>query len=228
MEKGKFYLLLICVALIAFLEGNALTGKNCAVRTGALANRTADQDRAVVALTFDDGPHPVYTPQMLDGLREKNVRATFFLQGQCIEGNEDIIRQMQEDGHLIGNHTFSHVQLTRLSQEKAREEIVKTSCAIYDVTGVYTAFVRPPFGEWPKGLEFKVTMIPVLWTVDSRDWYTQNTPVIVKEVLDAVEPGDIILMHDTYQTSVEAAMQIVDALKGKGYEFVTVDELILT
>lgn len=135
---------------------------------------------------------------------------------------------MQADGHLIGNHTFSHVQLTKLSPEAAKEEVVKTSSAIYNITGVYTSFVRPPFGEWPKGLEFKVTMIPVLWTVDSKDWYTQNTPVIVKEVLNAVEPGDIILMHDAYETSVESAMQIVDALKKEGYEFVTVDELILT
>ena len=228
MEKGKICLLLICVAIVAFLEGNALTGRNCAVRTGALENRTADQDEAVVALTFDDGPHPVYTPEMLDGLRERGVRATFFLQGQCIEGNEEIVRQMQADGHLIGNHTFSHVQLTKLSPEAAKEEVVKTSSAIYNITGVYTSFVRPPFGEWPKGLEFKVTMIPVLWTVDSKDWYTQNTPVIVKEGRNAVEPGDIILMHDAYETSVESAMQIVDALKKEGYEFVTVDELILT
>ena len=158
---------------------------------------------------------------MLDGLRERGVRATFFLQGQCIEGNEESVRQMQADGHLIGNHTFSHVQLTKLSPEAAKEEVVQTSSAIYNITGVYTSFVRPPFGEWPKGLEFKVTMIPVLWTVDSKDWYTQNTPVIVKEVLNAVEPGDIILMHDAYETSVESAMQIVDALKKEGYEFVT-------
>ena len=105
--------------------------------------------------------------------------------------------------------------------------MVRTSSAIYDVTGVYTSFVRPPFGEWPDGLEFRVTMIPVNWTVDSRDWYTRNTPVIVRDVLDAAGPGDIILMHDCYETSVEAALQIVDTLKAEGYEFVTVDELIL-
>ena len=178
-----------------------------------------------VALTFDDGPSK-YTTSLLDGLRKRGVRATFFLQGQCIEGKEEVIKQMQEDGHLIGNHTFHHVQLTKLSDEQAKQEVVSTSNAIYEITGIYTSYIRPPFGEWKKGLDYNVTMIPVLWTIDSRDWYTQNTPVIVNEVMKQVEDGDIILMHDCYKTSVESALQIVDQLKEQGYELVTVDEMI--
>lgn len=224
MRGKNFFLLTAGMAVFAFLAGRALTAGNCAVRAGAPVNADG---RPEIALTFDDGPDEVWTPKLLDGLKEREVQATFFLLGQSIEGNEAVVKRMQEEGHLIGNHTYSHVELTKLSPEEAREEVVRTSSAIYDVTGVYTSFVRPPFGEWPDGLEFRVTMIPVNWTVDSRDWYTRNTPVIVRDVLDAAGPGDIILMHDCYETSVEAALQIVDTLKAEGYEFVTVDELIL-
>lgn len=178
-----------------------------------------------VALTFDDGPS-VYTGALLDGLRERKIRATFFLQGQCIEGSEEVIRQMQKDGHLIGNHTFHHVQLAKLSDEQAKYEVLSTSNAIYKITGVYPSYIRPPFGEWKQGLDYHVTMIPVLWTIDSRDWYTQNTDVIVCEVMNQVKDGDIILMHDCYETSVESALEITDRLQREGYEFVTVDEMI--
>ena len=224
MGKGKICLLTVCAAVLAFLAGRAAVAGNCAVRAGAGAGAGI---KPTVALTFDDGPDPVCTPELLDGLKERDVRATFFLLGQSVEENEAVVKRMKEEGHLIGNHTYSHVELTKLSPEEAQEEVVRTSSEIYKAAGVYTAFVRPPFGEWPDGLEFQVTMIPVKWTVDSRDWYTRNTPVIVKDVLNAVEPGDIILMHDCYETSVAAALQIVDALTEKGYEFVTVDELIL-
>lgn len=180
-----------------------------------------------IALTFDDGPSSSCTPKLLEGLKERGIRATFFLQGQAIEGNEEIVKQMQEEGHLIGNHTYHHVQLTAVSDTQAVDEVTKTSNEIYKITGIYTAYLRPPFGEWKQKLDYKVTMIPVLWTLDSRDWITQNSSAIVKQVLSEVKEGDIILMHDIFDTSVEAALQIADQLKKQGYEFVTVEELIL-
>ncbi|MDY2937810.1 MAG: polysaccharide deacetylase family protein, partial [Fusicatenibacter sp.] len=179
-----------------------------------------------VALTFDDGPDCCYTVQMLKGLREREVKATFFLQGQCLEGNEYVVQQMQKDGHLIGNHTYHHVQLTKLSDDSAKKEITETSNAIYEITGEYPIYIRPPYGAWKEGLDLQVTMIPVLWTIDSRDWETQNTAEILQAVLPKVEDGSIILMHDGYRTSVEAALRIVDELKDEGYQFVTVDRLI--
>ncbi|WP_230397599.1 polysaccharide deacetylase family protein [Novisyntrophococcus fermenticellae] len=220
-RRFRLFFLIECLILAALLIADARSKKFTQETTGT----TAREDPRV-ALTFDDGPSE-YTMSLLDGLRERGVKATFFLQGQCIEGREKIIRQMQEDGHLIGNHTFHHVQLTKLSDEQAKQEVVSTSNAIFKITGIYTAFIRPPFGEWKKGLDYNVTMIPVLWTLDSRDWYTQNTPVIVNEVMKQVDDGDIILMHDCFQTSVESALQIVDRLKEQGYEFVTVDEMIV-
>ena len=159
-------------------------------------------------------------------LKENEIPATFFLQGQCLAGNEEIVRRMHAEGHLIGNHTFHHVQLTKVSEEEAREEVVKTSNAIYEITGEYPVYIRPPFGEWREGLDLAVTMIPVLWDVDSRDWESQNTASICSAVLPNVKDGSIILMHDGYRATVEALRRIVKELKEEGYTFVTVRELI--
>ena len=159
-------------------------------------------------------------------LKENEIPATFFLQGQCLAGNEEIVRRMHAEGHLIGNHTFHHVQLTKVSEEEAREEVVKTNNAIYEITGEYPVYIRPPFGEWREGLDLVVTMIPVLWDVDSRDWESQNTASICSEVLPNVKDGSIILMHDGYRATVEALRRILKELKEEGYTFVTVRELI--
>ena len=159
-------------------------------------------------------------------LKENEILATFFLQGQCLAGNEEIVRRMHAEGHLIGNHTFHHVQLTKVSEEEAREEVVKTSNAIYEITEEYPVYIRPPFGEWREGLDLAVTMIPVLWDVDSRDWESQNTASICSAVLPNVKDGSIILMHDGYRATVEALRRIVKELKEEGYTFVTVRELI--
>lgn len=180
-----------------------------------------------VALTFDDGPHPVYTEELLDGLAERNVKATFFVVGKNIPGNEDLIARMEEEGHLIGNHTYDHAKICDMSGTDACEQVEKTSSLVKEITGKNTEFVRPPFGAWNKDMECSFVMIPVLWDVDSLDWTTRNTSEIVQRVLKDVEAGDIILMHDYYASSVEAALQIADELLAQGYEFVTADELIL-
>ena len=117
-----------------------------------------------IALTFDDGPHPVYTKKLLDGLRKRGVKATFFLIGENIEGNEELVKQMAEDGHLIGNHTWSHADITKMSDKQACEEITKTSELVRSIVGYDTEYIRPPFGAWNKNLECGFEMFPVLWT----------------------------------------------------------------
>lgn len=181
-----------------------------------------------IALTFDDGPNAEYTPILLDGLKERDVKATFFVIGANIEkdDNRSIIRRMKEEGHLIGNHTYHHVNLSGLSGESAAEELAMTEELIREITGEGTSFVRPPFGAFPTGEE-ETDKLYVKWTVDSEDWATKNTAAAVKKVVTDIEENDIILMHDCYDTSVEAALQIVDILKEKGYDFVTVDELLI-
>ena len=181
-----------------------------------------------IALTFDDGPNARYTPLLLEGLRARNIHASFFLIGENIEGNEDILRQMQQDGHLIGNHTWDHVQLNKISCKKAQMEIEKTNNRIYEATGVYPSYVRPPFGAWIKDMELSVTMLPVFWDVDTLDWKNKNIDSILSIAEKQVHDGSIILMHDGYQTSVDAALKIADLFTQKGYVFVTADQLLVT
>lgn len=180
-----------------------------------------------VALTFDDGPSPKYTPLLLDGLKEKNVRATFFLLGQNVKENQELVQRMQAEGHLLGNHTYNHVQLNKIPETTARQEILKTNNEIYEATGKYPEYMRPPYGAWKKNMELCVEMLPVFWDIDTLDWKSQNVDAILKAAGEEPEDGSIILMHDEYQTSVEAALLLIDRLKEKGYEFVTVDELIV-
>jgi peptidoglycan/xylan/chitin deacetylase (PgdA/CDA1 family) len=179
-----------------------------------------------IALTFDDGPHPKYTEQILDGLAKRKVKATFFVLGRNVTGKEEIVKRIYKEGHLIGNHTYNHVRLTSLRLKTGCEELNDTNQCIYDITGMYPNYVRPPFGAWRDGLDCEVNMIPVMWTIDSRDWVLKNTDEIVNNVVKKVKEGDIILMHDWYATSVEAAMEIVDQLQEQNYDFVTVDELL--
>ena len=180
-----------------------------------------------IALTFDDGPHPCYTEQLLDGLAERNVKATFFLLGTNIEGNEEIVKRIAAEGHLIGNHTYYHVDITKLEEEEACREILDTSEQITAITGQTVEYIRPPFGNWDKELEYEVMMIPIFWSVDTLDWTTKNTDQIVQKVVSDIEENDIILMHDSYDSTVKAALRIIDLLQADGYEFVTADELIL-
>lgn len=179
-----------------------------------------------IALTFDDGPHPCYTEQLLKGLRERGAKATFFITGQNVETYPEIVKEIHDDGHLIGNHTYSHTQLTAQNEEVFKQELMKTNEAIREVTGEDTIYVRPPYGSWDKKLETELNMFPVLWTIDPLDWCSSDVSGIVNDVCAKAGENDIILMHDQYKTTVTAALKIVDRLSGEGYEFVTVDELL--
>ncbi|WP_143319974.1 polysaccharide deacetylase family protein [Clostridium sp. HBUAS56010] len=180
-----------------------------------------------IALTFDDGPHSVYTQKLLDGLRQRGVHATFFLLGESIDGKEAIVKQMQADGHLIGNHGYSHVQMSKESVKTACEQIEENNQKIEKITGVRPQYLRPPYGAWNEELQCTTNMSVVLWDVDPLDWKSQNTKKVVRHIIKHVEPGDIILLHDVYSTSVEAALEVIDTLTKEGYSFVTVDELLI-
>ena len=180
-----------------------------------------------VAITFDDGPHPVCTPDLLQGLSERGVKATFFVTGERAEQNPKIIQRMQEEGHLIGNHTYSHLQLTAGNREQFKQELVKTNEVIQKLTGTTVEYVRPPYGCWDKTLEKELSMLPVLWTVDPKDWCCQDAGKVAKRILQKVQDGDIILLHDSFDTSVEAALTVIDTLSQEGYNFVTVEEILL-
>ncbi len=178
-----------------------------------------------IAITFDDGPHPGYTLKLLDGLAQRNVKATFFIIGESAERYPEVIKRIYDEGHLIGNHTYSHVQLTCISSTRAIEEIRKTNDIVASITGETVRYIRPPFGLYNKTLAASSNLIPILWTVDPRDWSVLNTNSVVSHVVKKVKENDVILLHDIFDTSVDAALQIIDILLEQGYTFVTVDEL---
>ena len=184
-------------------------------------------DNKKIALTFDDGPHPYYTEQLLDGLKERGAKATFFVLGEHVEQYPELVERMSEEGHLIGNHTYSHIQLTQRNSETFKEELIKTSELIENLTGQEVQYVRPPYGTWNKKFEKELNMFPVLWNIDPLDWSSRNVSSIVQKVTVKAKDNAIILMHDEYKTTVTAALQIVDELQKEGYEFVTVEELLL-
>ena len=175
------------------------------------------KEKPSIAITFDDGPSSRYTGRLLDGLKERSVKASFFLIGENAEENPVLVERIYKEGHLIGNHTYSHVQMTNLSEEAAVREIEKTDQVISAITGEHVAYMRPPFGAWQRELEVRMEVLPVLWSVDPLDWTTENVDEIVSKVVTEVEEGDIILLHDCYASSVEAALRIVDILQKEGY-----------
>ena len=179
-----------------------------------------------IALTFDDGPHPVYTPVLLDGLAKRKAKVTFFITGENAEACPELIKRMQEEGHLIGNHTYSHIQLTQDNREQFKAELMKTNTIIEEITGQGVTYVRPPYGSWDKSFEKELNMIPVLWSIDPLDWCCDDAACVVRKVESTAEENAIILLHDSYPSTVTAALQIVDDLQKQGYVFVTVEEIL--
>lgn len=179
-----------------------------------------------IAITFDDGPNPDYTEMLLEGLKERGVCATFFLLGKEVEKYPDIVKDIYDGGHLIGTHSYEHVNLSSLNDKAAIEQVDKTNAAIKKITGESPEYIRPPFGCWKCNLDYETSMIEVLWDVDPLDWKTSNSDVIAKRVVDKVQENDIILLHDASESSVNAAFKIIDELQRQGYTFVTVDEIL--
>ena len=177
-----------------------------------------------VALTFDVGPRRGTTERLLDGLKERGAKATFFLIGQQIEDNAALVARMAEEGHQIGNHTWSHQRLDGILPDEAAQEVARTEAALEALLGGGEYWLRPPYGQVAEGVELGVPMVK--WCVDPRDWESRDAEKVTRAILDCVEPNSIILLHDIYSTSVDAALRVVDRLQEEGYWFVTVEELL--
>lgn len=191
-----------------------------------LAFKENNQEEKVIALTFDDGPHYKYTPYLLDELNKRNVKATFFVLGMNANNNLEILKRMNEEGHVIGNHTYSHKNLYRLKSQKIFEEIDKTNQVIEMMTHKPVQYFRPSYGNFNNKIAKLTDMQIVLWNIDSLDWKIKNSNKIANRVINKAHDGAIILMHDIYKSSVKAALKIIDKLQEEGYKFVTVDELL--
>ena len=218
--------ILSCILLFILLAAICIIGLMQQQEVQTMGRTSGDEGNKKIALTFDAGPHPYYTEQLLKGLKERNAKVTFFITGKNAESYPEIVKKIYEDEHLIGNHTYNHTQLTSRNRESFKEEIIKTNEVIKAVTGEDVIYVRPPYGSWNKEFEKELNMFPVLWTIDPLDWCSHDVSCIVKNVCAKAEENDIILMHDQYKTTVTAALKIVDELTEEGYEFVTVDELL--
>ena len=212
---------IVPVFMLAALAALCLAGDGAVPAEGG-AEIPAEEK--YVALTFDDGPRRATTERLLDGLRERGVRATFFLIGRQIEDNAALVARMAEEGHQIGNHTWSHQRLDNILPDEAAREVARTEAALETLLGGGEYWLRPPYGQVPEGADFGVPMVK--WSVDPRDWESRDTEKVARAILDNVEPGSIILLHDIYPTSVDAALRVVDRLQEEGYWFVTVEELL--
>jgi len=185
-----------------------------------------DPKQPMVALTFDDGPTGTYTPLILDCLKEHQASATFFVLGSRASDYPQLLQRMVLEGNEIGNHTFSHKQLTTLSKENIEEEIIATQESIHNVTNQYPRIIRPPYGSKNETVmecaqDFKLAT----WTIDTEDWRSRDSEKIVNKVISQVKDGDIILMHDLYPSTAEAAVILIPQLQEMGFQLVTVSEL---
>ena len=200
-----------------------------AVTPAVSADTPTDADPSApkyVALTFDDGPRTSTTSRLLDGLALREIQATFFLVGDRIQGQEALVRRMAEDGHQIGVHSYDHSCISDLSRGDFDLQVGRTRGVLSAVLGSGDFWLRPPYGIIDDaGLRWAGSPV-VLWSVDPEDWKDQDTGRVVGSVLSHVEDGSIILLHDIYDSSVDAALQIADALSGQGYCFVTVEQLL--
>lgn len=178
-----------------------------------------------VALTFDDGPRADTTGRLLDGLLERGAAATFFVIGEQVPCNEDLLRRMKAEGHQIGNHTYSHVRLLKADKDAVVEEVHKAETLLKEAVGEGDFWLRPPYGLIGSERSKLIKTPMIYWSVDPQDWKLLDKDKVVAAVMDAVQPGDIILLHDFYSTSVDAALEIIDRLQKDGYDFVTVEEL---
>jgi polysaccharide deacetylase family sporulation protein PdaB len=185
-----------------------------------------DPSEKVVALTFDDGPNPSTTEQILDALEQYDAVATFFVLGERAADYPEVVRKIYENGNEIGNHSYDHADFKQISTESLHSEIDRTNQAIYDAVGAHPIIVRPPYGSINDSIAEEIGRACILWTVDPEDWKNRDTEIDYNNVMNVVQDGDIVLMHDIYQETADAAVQIIKDLKSQGYKFVTVSQMM--
>src|SRR6201982_3404670 len=187
-------------------------------------------DGPYIAMSFDDGPSATLTPKLLDLLTARHIKATFFVIGENVMEHPEIVARAAREDHEIGNHSWSHPNLAKMSQESVRSQLQRTDDAIKNATGERPTLMRPPYGSitdrekhWIHD-EFGYQII--LWDVDPYDWKRPGPAVVRNRILKETRPGSIVLSHDIHPGTIEAMPSTLDALETKGFKFVTVTELI--
>ena len=214
-------------------EGKMVTGemkKGVATYTFAndghleKAEGVADPDKPMVALTFDDGPGP-YTADLLEMLEKNGARATFFMLGQNATIYQDTVKKMADIGCELGSHSYDHPDLTTLKADEIKNQMTRTNQAIANAAGQNATLMRPPYGSISSKVRENVGLPMILWSIDTLDWKTRDAKKTIEAVMDNVQDGDIILMHDIHKETVEAAEKLIPKLQKAGYQLVTVSEL---
>lgn len=185
----------------------------------------------VIAITFDDGPHGENTPRLLDMLKKRKVKATFYVVGGMVEYNPQLLRRMITEGHEIGNHTVSHGNLARMSTEALRTELKAAHEMIKEVTGIAPRTMRPPGGsittDQKKYMLKEFGYPTILWSVDPEDWKRPGASVVTSRLINGARAGGILLVHDLHKPTVDAMPATLDKLLSQGYQFVTITDLIM-
>ncbi len=183
-----------------------------------------------VALTFDDGPHPRHTPPLLDMLKARGLRATFYVIGQNVVRYPQLMARMAAEGHEIGNHTWRHPFLTQLGTESVQRELDRTTIAVFETTGRAPVTMRPPYGALSSNqrkMVYQTRGLPtVLWSVDPRDWQRPGSQIVANRIVGGANNGAIILAHDIHGPTVRAMPATLDGLLARGFNFSTVSELL--
>lgn len=186
--------------------------------------KTIDINKPIVALTFDDGPSK-YTNEILDILKDNGICATFFVLGNKVPYGQENLLKMLENGNEIGNHTYNHKWLAHLDEIEIKNQISKTQEVIFEYTRYLPKVFRPSYGDIPKEMRKEINLEVTLWNVDTLDWKLKNKKQIIKRATRNTKDGDIILMHDTYKRTKDSLPKIINTLKKKGFQFVTISEL---
>ncbi|MCL2320963.1 MAG: polysaccharide deacetylase family protein [Oscillospiraceae bacterium] len=222
MKKFKLLSILLFVILFQFIFY-----PNEAALVIATELQVVDENK-YIALTFDDGPCSSLTPQLIDALKTYNAKATFFLLGNMVKSNPDIVKMIYSNGNEIGSHTYSHPNLIYLSDNRINSELQSTAELIMSITGSYPTLFRPPYGEHNQNID-NIAMAYntpiILWNVDTLDWLYKDANHVYNHISSNLNDGNVILLHDIHPTSVEAALRILQDYSEKGYKFVTVSEL---
>ena len=187
-------------------------------------------DQKVIAMTFDDGPHPVHTPRLLKIMKDRNIKGTFYVVGKNAKAYPHIMRQIIAEGHEVGNHTYNHPSLTSIPDQQIRTELRSTRDAVYDATGIRPQTMRPPYGAINQRIQelmFSEFGYPtIMWSVDPEDWRKPGVSVVTSRLVNSAHPGAILLAHDIHATTIQSMPAAFDQLLAKGYRFVTVSQLI--
>src|SRR5437762_4395846 len=187
-------------------------------------------DGPFIAMTFDDGPHATNTSKLLEMAAQRHIKLTFFVLGECVAQNPDVLRQELAEGHEIGNHSWSHPNLAKLSDEGLRTQLERTEDMVVKTAGIKPKLMRPPYGELTKRQRILVNhqfgYKVILSDVDPLDWKRPGSNVVAQRILAGARPGSIILSHDIHPPTIAAMPQVFDALLAKGFKFVTVSELL--